>query len=123
LTVDRRRYALEHLQKDPLVELVVVREARGDLPFPGVTDAETLQLPLHVRDVVERRLFRVRAGLDGGVFRRQAERVPAERVQHVEPAHPFHARADVANDVIAHVADMRVPGRVREHFQAVEFRA
>jgi hypothetical protein len=34
--------------------------------------------------------------------------LPAERVQDVEAAHPFHARADVADDVIADVPDVRV---------------
>ena len=125
LTVERLRYAsaaLEHLQEDPLVELVVVGQAGGDLALPGVADAEALQLPLHVGDVVERRCLRVRAGLDRGVLGRQAERVPAERVQHVEAAHPLHARHHVADDVVADVSDVRVSGRVREHLQAVELR-
>ena len=118
-----RQPALEHLQEDPLVELVVVRQAGRDLALPGVADAEPLQLPLHVRDVVERRRFRVRAGLDRGVLGRQAERVPPERVQHVEAAHPLGARHHVADDVVADVADVRVAGRVREHFEAVVLRA
>jgi hypothetical protein len=40
-------------------------------------------------------------------------------MQHVEPAHPLHARHDVANHVVADVADMRVPGGVGEHLEAV----
>ena len=64
----------------------------------------------------------MRAGLDGGVLGRQAERVPAERVQHVEAAHPLHARHHVADDVVADVPDVRVAGRIREHLQAVELR-
>jgi hypothetical protein len=76
-----------------------------------------------MRDVAERRFFRMRAALDGGVFRRQAERIPAERVQHVEPAQALHPRHDVTDDVVADVSHVRVPGRVREHLQAVELRA
>ena len=64
----------------------------------------------------------VRAGLDRGVLRRQAERVPAERMQHVEAAHPLRARHHVADDVVADVADVRVARRVGEHLQAVELR-
>ena len=62
------------------------------------------------------------AVLDRGVLGGQAERVPAERMQHVEAAHPLHARDDVANHVVADVADVRVPGRVREHLEAVVLR-
>ena len=64
----------------------------------------------------------MRAVLDGGVLGRQAERVPAERMQDVEAAHPLHARDDVADHVVADVPDVRVPGRVREHLEAVELR-
>ena len=113
---------LEHLEEDPLVELVVLGQAGGDLAVPGVADAEALQLPLHVRDVVERRCFGVRAGLDRGVLGGQAERVPPERVQHVEAPHALHPRHHVADDVVAHVPDVRVAGRVREHLEAVELR-
>ena len=44
-------------------------------------------------------------------------------MQHVVAAHPLHARHHVADDVVADVADVRVPGRVREHLEAVELRA
>ena len=62
------------------------------------------------------------AALDGGVLGRQAERIPAERMQHVEPLQPLHPRDDVADDVVADVADVRVPRGVREHLEAVELR-
>jgi hypothetical protein len=41
-------------------------------------------------------------------------------MQHVEAAHPLHARDDVADQVVADVADVRVPRGVREHLEAVE---
>ena len=62
------------------------------------------------------------AALDGGVLGRQPEGVPAKRMQHVEAAHAFGARHDVADDVIADVPHMRVTRRVREHFEAIELR-
>jgi hypothetical protein len=49
------------------------------------------------------------AVLDRGVLRRQAERVPSERMQHVVAAHALRARHHVADDVVADVADVRVP--------------
>ena len=61
--------------------------------------------------------------LDRGVLRRQAERVPAEGMQHVVAAHPLGARHHVADDVVPHVADVSVAGRIREHLEAVELRA
>ena len=61
----------------------------------------------------------VDAVLDRRVLGRQAEGVPAERMQHVVAAHPLGARHHVADDVVADVADVRVPGRVREHLEAV----
>src|SRR5215213_2766479 len=44
------------------------------------------------------------------------------RVQHVVAAHPLGSRHHVADDVVADVADVRMAGRVGEHFQAVELR-
>ena len=122
--VDRRpppigETALEHPQEQPLVPAVVGGLARGELALPGVADAEPLQLPLHVGDVVERPGFGVRPVLDGGVLGGQAEGVPAERVQDVEPPHPLHARDDVADHVVADVSDVGVPRRIGEHDEAV----
>jgi hypothetical protein len=49
------------------------------------------------------------AVLDGRVLGRQAERIPPERVQHVEALQPLQPRDHVADDVVAHVPDVRVP--------------
>ncbi len=112
--------ALEHLQEDPLVELVVIGQTRRDLALPGVADAQTLQLPFHVGDVGERGGLRMGARLDRRVLGRQPERVPSKRMQHIETAHPLHARHHVADDVVADVSDVRVPRGVRKHLQAIE---
>ena len=113
---------LEHAREQPLVPVVVVRQAGRQLALPRVADPETLQLPLHVGDVAERGRFGVDAALDRGVLRGQAERVPPERVQDVETLQPLQPRDDVADDVVANVPDVRVPGGIREHFEAVELR-
>ena len=117
-----RQAALEHPREQPLVPAVVVGQAGRDLALPGVADAQPLELPLHVGDVLERPRLGMDVVLDRGVLGRQAERVPAERMQHVEAAHPLRARDDVADHVVADVPDVRVPGRVREHLEAVELR-
>src|SRR5688572_28028836 len=62
------------------------------------------------------------AALDRGVLGRQAERVPAERMQHVETLEPFQPRDDIPDDVVADVADARVSRRIREHLKAIELR-
>ena len=118
-----RQPALVHLDEQPLVPLVVGRLAGGELALPRIADAQALELPFHVGDVGERRRLGMNAALDGRVLGRQAERVPAERMQHVVAAQPLRARHDVADDVVADVSDMRVAGRVREHLEAVVLRA
>ena len=60
------------------------------------------------------------AVLDGGVLRRQAEGIPAERMQHVAAAHPLGARHHVADDVVADVPHVRVARRVSKHLERVE---
>ena len=61
--------------------------------------------------------------LDGGVLRRQAEGVPAHRVQHVETAHALEPREEIADGVDADVAHVNAARGVREHLEAVELRA
>ena len=55
------------------------------------------------------------------VLGRHAEGVPAHRVQHVEAARALVARHDVAHRVVADVAHVDAPGRVREHLEHVVF--
>ena len=75
-----------------------------------------------MRDVAERGRRGILTRLDSGVFRRQTEGIPPERMQNVEAAQPLGTRHDVADDVITDVTDVRVAGWIREHLQAVVFR-
>ena len=118
-----RQIALQHPQEQPLIPSVVLGKTGGNLPFPRVADADALKLPFHVLDVVERPLFRMRPVLDSGILRGHPERVPAERVQDVEPTHPLQPRHHVADHVVAHVSYVRMPRGIRKHFQAIELRA
>jgi hypothetical protein len=115
--------ALEHLDEDELLPLVVRGIAGRDLAVPVVGDAHLAELRLHVRDVLAGPDGRLHAVLDGGVLGGQAEGVPAHRVQHVEAAHPLVAGQQVADRVHAHVAHVNSARRVREHLEAVELRA
>jgi hypothetical protein len=61
----------------------------------------------------------VLARLDRVVLGRQAERVVAHRVDHLEAVAPAKVRDRVAERVVLQVPDVRLPGRVREHLQHV----
>ena len=78
---------LEHPDEQPLIPLVVLGIARGELTFPGVADAEPLELSFHVRDVAARRYLRMNAALDSSVLGRKAERIPSKWMQDVVAPH------------------------------------
>jgi hypothetical protein len=59
----------------------------------------------------------------GGVLGRQAEGVPAHRVQHVEALGALVARDHVAHRIVADMAHMDAPRRIGEHLEHVVFRA
>src|SRR5215469_1544445 len=63
------------------------------------------------------------AGRHRRVLGRQAERVPAHRMQHVEALRALVARDDVAHRVVADVADVQFPRRIGKHLEHVIFRA
>src|SRR5205823_6082873 len=113
---------LEHAQEQPLVPAVIVRVAGGELAAPVDGEAEGLELCAHVGDVLAGPARRWHAVADRRVLGRQAERIPAHGLQHVVSLHAQVARQHVADGVVAHVAHVQAPGRVRQHRQAVELR-
>ena len=126
--VDRGHLLVDHALfeqagEQPLLPAVVVRLAGGELARPVDGEAQRLQLRAHVVDVgVGPGGGRHVVG-DRGVFRRQAEGVPAHRLHHVEAAHGVVARQHVADGVVAHVAHVQLARRIGEHRQAVVFGA
>ena len=92
--------------EEPLFPAVVFRLAGGQLAAPVIAEAQQFQLVLHIFDVVvgpwrgRGVVFYRRA------FRRQAERVPADRLQHVFAEHTLVTGDHVANGVVTHVAHM-----------------
>ena len=112
--------AVEEFQKDPLRPFDIVNVGGVDLAVPVVGKAQRLNLPPHVVDVLFRGDGRVGAGLDGVLLRRQPERVPAHRVQHVKAGHPFVPADNIAGRVALRVPHMQPgPGRVGEHIQHI----
>src|SRR5205823_1345204 len=72
------------LEEDPLRPLEVIGVGSIDFAAPIVAESQRLYLPLESGDVFFRGLARVLAGFDGILLSRQAECVPAHRVQHVK---------------------------------------
>ena len=111
--------ALQHLQEQPLVPAVILGLAGGDLAVPVVAEGEAPVRLLHLGDIGARPVARVQAALDGGVFGRKTEGIPAHRVQHVVAAHPLVAGERIADGVVAHVSHVQRAARVRQHLQHV----
>ena len=113
---------LPHLDEEPLIPPVVLRVARRKLPLPCVRKAQPSELGLHVLDIRSSPILRMLAVFEGGVFRRQTERVPPDGMKHIESAHLLEARDDISNGVVAHMPHMDFARRVGQHFEAVVLR-
>ena len=114
---------LEELGEDDLVPLDVLGIVAADLAAPVVDGAQRGDGLLQLLDAGVGEDPGMGAGLDGGVFRRQAERVEAERGQDRVPEHGAVADQQVAEGVVAHVAHVGRTRRVRVHREDVPGRA
>src|SRR5690606_25346568 len=101
--------------EQPLLPAVVVGLAGGQFTRPVQCQPELVELLLHVVDVL------VGPGgwryfvLDGGVFRRHTERIPAHGLHYVFAQHALIAADYIANGVVAHVAHVQATAGVRKH--------
>ena len=82
-------------------------------------DGQAAQLRAHVVYVGIGPLGRMGVVLDGGIFRGQAEGVPAHGMQHVEALHALAAGHHVTDGIVAHMAHVDVARGVGEHLQHV----
>src|SRR5690606_20488496 len=90
---------------------------------PVEAKAELVELALHIVDSGVGPLGGGRLVLDGSVFRRQAEGVPAHRMKHVLAQHTLIASDHIRDGVVAYMPHMQLAAGVGEHGQAVEFLA
>ncbi|GIT67844.1 MAG: hypothetical protein Ct9H300mP25_13160 [Acidobacteriota bacterium] len=116
-----RQPSFVHLEKQPLIPLVIRTVACRELTFPGITNPEALQLIFHMCDVVARPGFRMNVVLNRRILSGHTERVPTEWMQHVIAMHTLHPRNHVANHVIADMPNMSVARRIGKHHEAIKF--
>ena len=114
---------LEQLEENPLCPLVIVGIGGVDLARPVERNAERLDLLLKAGDILLCHLSRVDVVLNGIVLGGQAERVPADGIEHVVALKPALARHDVERRIRARMADMKpLTGGIRELYQRVILR-
>ena len=95
LTVDQP--ALQHLQEEPLIPLVVFGRMRRDLAPPVEAEAHALELRAHVRDILFRPLARMYVAFDRSLLGRLPETVPTHRMDHVAALQAFVPRQRIAD--------------------------
>ncbi|MND44076.1 hypothetical protein D3C80_349050 [compost metagenome] len=87
-----------------LLPAVVFRGAGRHFTAPVVAEAQLFQLVFHVGDVVIGPRRRRRIVFHRRAFCRQAERIPADRLQDVFTEHTLVAGNHIADGVVTHVA-------------------
>lgn len=102
------------LSEDLLGVLVVLWSVSSQFAVPVKPKAHLFQLLLHVLDVGFCPIFRASLASQGSVFRRQSERVPPHRVEHIKPFKFVEPSQGVADGVHSHMANVQVATGVRE---------
>ena len=114
---------LEQFEKNPLGPVVIARIGGREFPIPVVGESHRLELGAVHLDVLACRDIGVNPPLDRVLLRRQAERIPAHRMENVETLHPLEASDDVSRGVTDGMADVQPrPRWVGEHVEDVVFR-
>ena len=105
----------KHLQKQPLVPLVVVGFAGGYFLGPVNGQAHRFHLLFHVVDVAVGPSGRRFAVGHGRVFSRHAKCVPAHGHQGVVALHALLANHHIVDGVVAHMAHVQLAAGVGQH--------
>ena len=116
----RVEIAVKQLKEDPLRPAVVLRIGGVDLAIPVVAEADRLNLPTEVVDVLPGRVGGMLVRLARVFLRGQAERVPAHRVQDVVALHAQMPADDVGGRVTFGMPHVQArAARIREHVEQV----
>ncbi len=119
----RHESLVQEVEEHALLVLVIGRIAGRDLAAPVERQAHRLQLRAHAGDVGIGPVARVDLAFHRGVLGRQAEGVPAHRVQNVKSLGALVAGHHVAHRIIADMAHMDAARGVGKHLQDVIGRA
>ena len=111
---------VEELQEQPLGPAVVIGMAGRQLPAPVDRQAQLAELLAHRGDVLVGPGPWINAPLNRRVFGRQAEGIPAHRMQDPLAPQPLHPGDHIGDHVIAHMAHVQVPRRIGKHRKGVE---
>ena len=114
---------LEHLQKDPLGPFIVHGVGGIHCPVPVKGIAQHLKLACEGGDILLCHLAGMYVGLDGVVFRGQAESVKADGEKHIVALHTALARHDIHGGIRPGMAHMQaLSGGIGEFHQRVVLR-
>src|SRR5262249_25532507 len=94
---------LEHLKEEPLVPAIIFRVASRYFLGPVVAEAKSLELALHICDVVLGPLAWMHAVLDGGVLGRQSVSVPPHGMKDVHTPHALVPCQGITDRIVADV--------------------
>ncbi len=114
-----REALLEEAEEEPLRPAVVLGLVRGEDAIPVDRPAHAFHLRADRGDVPRSFVAGVRALLDRGVLRGQAERVEPHRAHYGEAVATAEVGDDLAQHVVADVPHVQVARRVREHLEHV----
>ena len=115
-----REALFEHAQKHGLFVLVIGRIAGREFARPVVAEAKFFELHTHLRDIFVSPFFRMALTFNRSIFRRHAERIPTHRMQNRFAAHAKVAREYIAERVVANVAHVNAPRRIRQHLEEIK---
>ena len=92
------------------------------LARPVNRKAKSLQLRLHVCDIVAGPASGVDILFHRRIFSGHAKGVPTHGMQHLMPRHPFVARQHITHGVVADMANMDAARRIGKHLKHISAR-
>ena len=110
---------VEHLQENPLVPLIVFRQACIHLSRPVITESQPFQLPFHVRNIIQSPLLGMYPLCDGRIFCGHPQSIPTDGMDDVEPFHGHKAGNNISDRIIPHLTHMYSSRRVGVHLETV----
>src|SRR4030042_1829844 len=106
---------LIHLQEKELLPSIIRGVTGRKFPIPIITEAHSLQLPLHILDILIGPFGGMDAMFDGRILCRHAKGIPGHGMKDIEPFHLLVTGGHIADGVIAHVTHVNLARWIRKH--------